>query len=74
MSSGKGGYSAGKTVKKGLLHGALSLLPAVAGLVAVALQVPEVAYALERAWPAGPVAVLIGAAVGLLNWSKNRGK
>lgn len=74
MSNGKGNYSVLVTLKKGAIHTVLAFLPAVAGLAAIMLQSSNAGGTLERAWPAAPVAVIIGAVVGLLNWLKNRGK
>jgi hypothetical protein len=74
MSNGQGEYSVAKTVKKGVFHSLVSLLPAAAGIAGVALQSPNVVDLAERAWPAGPAAVLVGAVVGMLNWYKNRSR
>lgn len=67
-------YSAGTTVKKGLVASALSLLPAIFGAVTAAAAAPDVAVALGRQWPTLPVAAIVGFLVGLNNWYKNRGK
>lgn len=68
------GYSVQKTVKKGVLAGLLSLLPAAAGLGVAVLSSSNVTSTLVEAAPAFPVAALVGFLVALLNWFKNRGK
>lgn len=72
MNGVNGPYSSAKSVQKGVLHGVLSVLPALAGVLAVALQSPDVVAALQHAWPALPAAALVGGAVAILNWLKNR--
>lgn len=74
MSNSKGVYSPVTTVKKGVISGLLSLVPAVFGAIAAAVAAPNVAVALGHQWPTLPVAAIIGAVVGLNNWVKNRAK
>ena len=68
-----GAYSAGKSVKKGVFHGILSVLPAASCVLAAALQAPSVMPAIEHAWPALPVSAIVGVLVAMLNWWKNAG-
>lgn len=70
-SSLNGGYSVRKSVHKGVFHGVFALLPAAAGMAAAALAAPHVDDVLASAWPAVPVAVIVGAITAALNWWKN---
>ena len=66
------GYSAGTSVKKGIVSALLSLLPAVAAIGNAAAAAPDATATVASGWAAFPMAAIVGAIIALLNWLKNR--
>jgi hypothetical protein len=63
-----------KTVGKGLIAVVAAILPTILGAAIAIVGDPTVAPALERAWPALPIALIVGVLDSLNNWMKNRGR
>ena len=69
-----GKYRLKKTIGKGVIATMAAMLPSVLGAAIAIVGDPAVAPALERAWPALPIAVIVGILAALSNWLKNRGR
>ena len=69
-----GKYRVKKTVGKGLIAVVAAMLPSILGAAIAIVGDPTVAPALERAWPALPIALIVGVLAALNNWMKNRGR